>query len=91
MTNANQHIEFDGHFRACITGEVQHRGGDGPLELIPMGQVIDVVPAIASMVVSWQSDGQPVNGILSNPEFAHYLATGAIAIVQGPDNAAAAA
>ena len=68
------------HFRARIVGLVQHRVGDGPLEPIPQGMDVKVDLAIASMVVSWTSDGQPITVTLAREEFLEYVDTGAIHI-----------
>ena len=68
------------HFRARIVGMVQHRVGDGPLETIPKGQDVNVDLAIASMVVSWTSEGQPITVTLAREEFLEYVDTGAIHI-----------
>ncbi|MEG2045556.1 MAG: hypothetical protein RR855_17240 [Comamonas sp.] len=67
-------------FRARIVGLVQHRVGDGPLEPIPKGQDVQVDVAIASMVVSWTSEGQPVTVTLAREEFLEYVDTGALQI-----------
>jgi hypothetical protein len=67
-------------FSARIAGLVQHRVGDGPLEPIPRGQDVVVDLAIASMVVSWTSEGQPVTVTLSREEFLEYVDLGAIQI-----------
>lgn len=67
-------------FRARIVGLVQHRVGDGPLESIPKGQDVLVDLALASMVVSWTSDGQPITVTLAREEFLEYVDTGAIHI-----------
>lgn len=68
------------HFSARIVGDVHHRVGDGPLEPIPKGQHVKVDVAIASMVVSWTSDGQPITVTLAREEFLEYVDTGAIHI-----------
>lgn len=68
------------NFRARIVGLVQHRVGDGPLESIPKGQEVNVELALASMVVSWISDGQPVTVTLAREEFLEYVDIGAIHI-----------
>lgn len=68
------------HFSARIVGLVQHRVGDGPLEPIPQGTDVKVDLAIASMVVSWTSDDQPVTVTLAREEFLEYVDTGAIQI-----------
>ena len=67
-------------FHARIVGEVKHRVGDGPLELIPVGEEVEVNMAIASMVLSWMSEGQPVTVTLAREEFMEYVDTGAIQI-----------
>lgn len=67
-------------FRARVVGKVQHRVGDGPLEPIPPGQEVQVEVAIASMVVSWTSEGQPVTVTLAREEFLEYVDLGAIQI-----------
>lgn len=69
------------HFRARIQGKVQHRVGDGPLELIPIGQEVQVDLAMASMVLSWTSEDQPVTVSLAREEFMHYVDEGCIAIL----------
>ena len=66
------------HFQARIQGRVQHRVGDGALEDIPVGQTVQVDTAIASMVVSWESEGQPVTVTLAKDEFELYVSNGAI-------------
>lgn len=68
-------------FQALIVGKVQHRVGDGVLELIPQNQQVQVDLAIASMVVSWTSDRQPVTVTLAREEFLEYVDIGAIQIV----------
>ena len=78
------------HFQARIDGHVQHRVGDGPLEDIPVGQTVQVDTAIGSLVLSWESEGQPVTVTLAKEEFEFYVAQGAIAL-QGVPPAAVAA
>ena len=73
--------DFPEHLTARITGHVQHRVGDGPLEDIPQGMEVQVARAIASFVVSWTSDGQPVTVTLAKEEFAFYVDQGAIQIL----------
>ena len=66
MTTGNAEtdsIQMPEHFQAKIQGKVQHRVGDGALEVIPVGLQVQVDVAIASMVVSWVSEGQPVTDI----------------------------
>ena len=68
------------HFKARIVGKVQHRVGDGPLADIPLGQDVQVDVALASMVVSWVSEGQPVTVTLARDEFLFYVDEGCITI-----------
>jgi hypothetical protein len=68
-------------FRVRVTGDVQHRIGDGALETIPVGQEVEVDEAIASMVLSWKEDGQGMTAILAKNEFQHYMDTGAIVAI----------
>ena len=82
MTTANEpDTNLPEHFQARIQGKVQHRVGDGPLEAIPVGQEVKVDMAIASMVLSWTSEGQPVTVSLARDEFMHYVDEGSIVIV----------
>ena len=74
-------VQMPDRFQALIKGKVQHRGGDGPLEDLPIGQQVQVDVAIASMVLSWTSEGQPVNVTLAREEFLHHVDEGAITIV----------
>ncbi|MEG2767440.1 MAG: hypothetical protein RR943_08210 [Comamonas sp.] len=74
--------EMPEHFKARIQGKVQHRVGDGQLEDVPVGQEVQVDVAIASMVVSWVSEGQPVTVTLAREEFLFYVDEGSIAILQ---------
>lgn len=78
------------HFQAVIRGRVQHRVGDGALEDIPVGQKVDVATAIASLVLSWESEGQPVTVTLAKEEFDLYVSQGDIE-VQGSNATTAAA
>lgn len=71
-------LALPAHFQARILGRVQHRVGDGALEDIPVGQTVQVDKALASMVVSWESQGQPVTVTLAKDEFEFYVAQGAI-------------
>lgn len=82
--------QFPEHFQAVIRGHVQHRVGDGPLEDIPVGLKVDVATAIASLVLSWESEGQPVTVTLAKEEFELYVSQGAIE-VQGATESTAAA
>lgn len=68
-------------FQARITDKVLHRVGDGMVEEIPMGIEVRVDMAMASMVLSWTSEGQPVNVTVAREEFMHYVDTGAIQIL----------
>ncbi|MCT9811641.1 hypothetical protein N0K08_13405 [Acidovorax sp. Be4] len=83
MTTAPR-TEFPENFQARIRGHVQHRVGDGPLADVPPGLTVQVGTAIASMVLSWESEGQPVTITLAKAEFELYVANGAIE-VQGMD------
>lgn len=78
------------HFQALIVGLVQHRVGDGALEDIPVGQTVQVDTALASLVVSWESEGQPVTVTLAKDEFELYVSQGAIEL-QGVSPAAVVA
>lgn len=78
------------HFQARIVGLVQHRVGDGALEDIPVGQMVQVDTALASLVVSWESEGQPVTVTLAKDEFELYVSQGAIEL-QGVSPAAVVA
>lgn len=69
------------HFKAKIQGKVQHRVGDGPTEDIPLGLEVQVDVAIASMVLSWVSEGQPVTVTVAREEFLFYVDEGAIHII----------
>ena len=80
QTEADDTGGLPAHFRARVVGLVQHRVGDGPLEPIPPGQDVQVDVAIASMVVSWTSEGQPVTVTLAREEFLEYVDTGALQI-----------
>lgn len=73
--------ELPEHFKARIDGRVQHRVGDGALEDIPVGLEVQVDVAMASMVVSWVSEGQPVTVTLAREEFLFYVDEGAIHIL----------
>ncbi|WP_312565682.1 hypothetical protein [Comamonas sp.] len=68
-------------FKARIEGRVQHRVGDGPTEDIPVGQEVQVDVAIASMVLSWLSEGQPVTVTVAREEFLFYVDEGCIVIL----------
>jgi hypothetical protein len=84
MTRSNLtpvNTELPEHFQARIQGKVQHRVGDGPLADLPVGQEVQVDVAIASMVVSWVSEGQPVTVTLAREEFLFYVDEGSIQIL----------
>ena len=74
---------FPEHFRATVTGDVQHRVGDGPLEDIPRGTEVQVDAAIGSYVLSWLHEDQPITVSLAKREFELYVDTGEIE-VPGP-------
>ena len=67
-------------FQARIEGHVRHRVGDGVLDDIPVGLEVRVDLALASMVLSWHSDGQPVTVTLAREEFFYYMDTGCIVL-----------
>lgn len=48
---------------------------------IPQGQKVHVDTALASMVVSWHSDGQPVTVTLAREEFLFYVDEGRIEVL----------
>ena len=68
-------------FQARINGKVQHRVGDGMLHDIPHGQEVHVDTALASMVLSWTSGGQPVTVTLARDEFLFYVEEGRIEVL----------
>lgn len=73
---------FPEHFRARVTGKVQHRVGDGPLEDIPQGTEVKVDTAIGSYVVSWNHEEQPITVSLAKREFELYVDTGEIEVYE---------
>ena len=73
-------MQLPEHFKASIVGKVQHRVGDGMTEIIPEGVEVQVDVAIASMVLSWVSEGQPVTVTVARHEFLHYVDEGAIRV-----------
>ena len=77
-------------FQARIKGRVQHRVGDGALEDIPVGLTVDVATAIASLVLSWESEGQPITVTLAKDEFELYVCQGDIELLHSDANTAAA-
>lgn len=77
----NSSTELPEHFKARIQGKVQHRVGDGVLEAIPVGLDVQVDVAMASMVLSWFSEGQPVTVTLARDEFLFYVDEGSIRIL----------
>lgn len=80
--NANHVVtDLPEHFKIKIVGKVQHRVGDGVTEAIPLGQEAQVDVAMASMVVSWVSEGQPVTVTVAREEFLFYVDEGAIKVV----------
>ncbi|MBV8248456.1 MAG: hypothetical protein JO200_08385 [Comamonas sp.] len=69
------------HFQARVTGKVEHRVGDGPSEIIPVGTVMAVDTAIASYVLSWSGkDQQPETAYLAKREFEYYAEIGSLEI-----------
>ena len=79
MTTSNQRA-YSGDFQARVVGPVQHRIGDGQLEEIPRDLDVQVSTAIASYVLSWKSDGQPVTVTLSTPDFEYHVEHGNIIV-----------
>ena len=77
MTTEHQYPE---NFQARVVGEVQHRIGDGQLETLPTNQDVEVATAIASFVLSWMSEGQPVTVTLSKPDFEYHIENGNIVV-----------
>lgn len=80
-TPSTPNTELPEHFRALIQGKVQHRVGDGVLDDIPQGLEVQVDVAMASMVVSWVSEGQPVTVTLARDEFLFHVDEGNIQIL----------
>lgn len=74
--------QYPEHFQARVTGKVEHRAGDGPLQEIPLGIDMKVDTAIASYVLSWidPEDQQPEIAYLAKREFELYVETGALEI-----------
>ncbi|MEG0920887.1 MAG: hypothetical protein RSG22_05690 [Comamonas sp.] len=77
MTTQHPHT-YPEHFSAHVVGPVQHRIGDGQLEAIPSNLDVAVATAIASFVLSWHSEGQPVTVTLSKPDFEYHVDNGNI-------------
>ena len=61
------------NIKARVVGIVQHRIGDGQLETIPSPMEVDVSTAIASFVLSWTIEGQPVTVSLAKPDFDYHV------------------
>ena len=78
MTQATPQDTSATPFRVRLAQDVQHRIGDGMPETITAGHEVEVTEAIASMVLSWQENGQGLTAVLDKGEFQHYLDTGAI-------------
>ncbi|GAB2479186.1 hypothetical protein GCM10027082_32650 [Comamonas humi] len=79
MTTSQQPA-YSGEFQARVVGPVQHRIGDGQLEEIPRDLDVQVSTAIASYVLSWEEDGQPVTVSLSTPDFDYHVEQGNILV-----------
>ena len=71
---------FPEKFEATVTGNVQHRVGDGQLEDIPRGTRVQVATAIGSYVLSWTQDEQPITVSLAKREFELYVDTAEIEV-----------
>lgn len=82
MRTPNTCTELPTYFKARIQGKVQHRVGDGMTEIIPEGLEVQVDVALASMVLSWVSEGQPVTVTVAREEFMFYVDMGAIGILE---------
>lgn len=82
-TSPTARTDFPAHFQARISGRVQHRVGDGQVEDVPVGLTVQVSTAMASMVLSWMSEGQPVTVTVAKDEFEYYVANGAIEVQDG--------
>lgn len=82
MTPENTMTALPEHFKARIDGKVQHRVGDGPLADLPIGQEVQVDIALASMVLSWRSEGQPITVTIAREEFLLYVDEGNISILR---------
>lgn len=80
-TETTPNTDLPDAFKARIQGKVQHRVGDGVLEDIPVGLEVQVNVALASMVLSWVSEGQPVTVTLAREEFLFYVDEGSIQIL----------
>ena len=79
MTTQHSHT-YPENFNARVTGPVQHRIGDGQLETIPANLDVAVATAIASFVLSWTSEGQPITVTLSKPDFEYHVDNGNILV-----------
>ena len=79
MTTEHTHT-YPENFKARVVGEVQHRIGDGQLETIPAPLDVEVGTAIASFVLSWTSEGQPITVTLSKPDFEYHVDNGNIVV-----------
>ena len=77
----DRQIEMPERFKARINGKVLHRVGDGVTDALPLGVEVQVDVAMASMVVSWCSEGQPVTVTVARDEFLFYVDEGSIAIL----------
>ncbi|WP_027016953.1 hypothetical protein [Comamonas composti] len=79
--DAEEQTRFSEHFKARIAATVPYRIGDGALEEIPADTQVQVDKAIASFVVSWDSNSQPVVATISKHEFEYYVDEGKIEIL----------
>ena len=79
MTTEHSH-NYPENFKAHVVGKVEPRIGAGQLETIPENLDVDVATAIASFVLSWESEGQPVIVSLSKPEFEYHVDHGNILV-----------
>lgn len=80
-TATRTRTELPDRFKARVEGKMHHRVGDGPLEALPVGIEVQVDMAIASMVVSWLSEGHPVTVTVAREEFFYYMDEGSIVLL----------
>jgi hypothetical protein len=67
--------------RAQVHGKVEYRAGDGPMMLVPPGEVeIDVGPGDVTM--SWGSGEDRQSAAIPSSDFAGYLAAKTIVVAR---------
>ncbi|MFT3718992.1 hypothetical protein [Pseudorhodoferax sp.] len=62
---------------AQITGTVEYRAGDGPMQTIPKGPV-EIVATALDATISWQDGGLSNSAAVPIDEFQRYVAQGDI-------------